>query len=391
MTRLALLALFLMVSTPVYACQLAGVSISADFSNGRLDGCALLDKHHIALTFKPENRPINSSGWYAFKVSSQQPQQITFSLSFDGDLPRYLPKLSRDGKNWQALPFRLQQGKFIIELSLNKNTLWIAGQEIIDNQYYLDWMQGLLTTADSASSVSQFELGKSTEKRPIYGLKSIAPTGKEWLLVIGRQHPPEVTGALALLAFVERLLGQSQGAKAFRQRFNLMIVPNLNPDGVEHGHWRHNSQGVDLNRDWNKFEQVETRLIKAQLESLQARGHKLVFALDFHSTREDVFYTIPPSADIAPKQLVITWLDDLNLLTKNMFITRDKPGNRPGRGIFKQYIADEFNVHGVTFEVGDHTDRQLLSVIASATADTLMQRLLATAPESFYLEQQEQP
>ena len=40
-----------------------------------------------------------------------------------------------------------------------------------------------------------------------------------------------------------------------------------NPDGVDSGYWRHNSNGVDLNRDWIEFTQPETKAIKQFLES----------------------------------------------------------------------------------------------------------------------------
>jgi len=44
-------------------------------------------------------------------------------------------------------------------------------------------------------------------------------------------------------------MGDSELAREFRRRFSIIMVPLLNPDGVVLGHWRHNVNGVDLNRD----------------------------------------------------------------------------------------------------------------------------------------------
>ena len=48
----------------------------------------------------------------------------------------------------------------------------------------------------------------------------------------------------------------------------------------------------------------------------------------------------------------------------------------PGRGIFKQYMADEYGIHSVTYEVGDETDRDEIDTTARAAARVLMQYML---------------
>ena len=58
--------------------------------------------------------------------------------------------------------------------------------------------------------------------------------------MIGRQHPPEVTGAIAMHSFIDTVLADTDLARQFRDRFKLAIVPLMNPDGVAAGHWRHN-------------------------------------------------------------------------------------------------------------------------------------------------------
>ena len=96
-------------------------------------------------------------------------------------------------------------------------------------------------------------------------------------------------------AFVETICSDNELSKRFRAEYNTYVVPLVNPDGVDNGHWRHNYGGVDLNRDWENFNQPETSAIRdfMQQKVRQASG-KFYFGVDFHSTWEDIFYTINP-------------------------------------------------------------------------------------------------
>ena len=92
--------------------------------------------------------------------------------------------------------------------------------------------------------------------------------------------------------FVERLLARDELAEEFRRQFGILIVPNINPDGVYHGNWRHNVNGIDLNRDWGPFTQPETQLMRDELARfLEAGAARPYVFLDFHSTAHDVIYT----------------------------------------------------------------------------------------------------
>ena len=66
---------------------------------------------------------------------------------------------------------------------------------------------------------------------------------------------------MAMQEFVRSVLGNTRLAVDFRKEFEIIIVPMLNPDGVDEGNWRHNAGGVDLNRDWDLFVQP-TKAVK---------------------------------------------------------------------------------------------------------------------------------
>lgn len=368
-----------LLSSTAFGCEFKQVQFDNNFSAAGLDQCQQVGENQFVLTVKPEGTPINSSPWYGFKVKAIDERDIHIRLTNTQGRNRYLPKFSVDGQHWQGLDYVIDGNDIRFTLPVTSQPVWVAGQEILNNEFYVAWLKALA----EADGLKISTLGQSAQGRDI--LIAEQHTGhKEWVVLLGRQHPPEITGALALLPFVETLVMDSALA-AYRQRFNLLIIPNLNPDGVEHGFWRFNSKGVDLNRDWKTFVQPETRLVRDKLAQIEAAGGNIVFALDFHSTHKDVFYTMPESHGQVPPKLAHQWLDSLQKATWPAFKVRPTPGNNPNRGVFKQFIADVYGVHGVTYEMGDNTNRALIRSVAQQAAQTLAEHLLVTPEKAFYV------
>ncbi len=353
-------------------CDSGAVTLTTNFPTGRMDDCKRVGESHYLITLIPENSPINSSPWYAFKVQAKVETKITITMEVPGYKHRYPPKISHDGKTWQLQKYRIEGDRLIMQVLASPKTITIAAQEIINNQYYVDWAMDLSVK----DSVSHSVLGESTQGRLIYKIESRNINVNEWIVILGRQHPPEVTGALALFSFVEALLSDSELGQSYRENYNILVIPNINPDGVYAGNWRHNANGLDLNRDWKDFSQVETRQINAYLEQLVRQGQKIKFAIDFHSTRHDVFYTIPVDYGVEDAYFVQHWLDDLDRKMPKFNVIM-KPGNNPNLGVSKQYFSDKFGVHAITYEMGDNTDRNQIKNIAYNAANALMYNMMS--------------
>jgi len=208
---------------------------------------------------------------------------------------------------------------------------------------------------------------------PIFAFDSNA-AASEVLLLVGRQHPPEVSGAFAFFSFTETIFGDSDLARRFRARFRVIAIPLLNPDGVVGGNWRHNLAGIDLNRDWGPFTQPETQLMADILEKLDASGSELRMFIDFHSTRENVFYALP---DVTrPPGFLETWLDNARPRITNYPFNLDQ-GPASSDAIAKNYVFARYGIPAVTFEVGDETDRDSTQLAARVFAEELMQLMLS--------------
>src|SRR5690606_35607899 len=135
--------------------------------------------------------------------------------------------------------------------------------------------------------------------------------GKKAIAVLGGQHPPEITGYQAQIAFLNFILGEDPLAQRFREQYQVVAVPWINPDGNNLGHWRHNVAGVDLNRDWTTFLQKETQAARDYILSFSRdKGLKYIFGIDFHTTFEDVLYPNNPKPQYTTHQpgLMNDWI-----------------------------------------------------------------------------------
>jgi len=258
-----------------------------------------------------------------------------------------------------------------LKLDVGPDTLWVAGQEMMTSVFFDGWTEDLAERLYVSRSVA----GTSGRGRPMYMLEFGDPGATRHIAIIGRQHPPEATGTMGLLAFVEELASESELAQEFRQHFRAHVIPLVNPDGVDLGHWRHNTGGVDLNRDWEAFNQPETRVVRETLTGiLDQPGHELWFAVDFHSTQYDVFYTLERSLETTPPGITDQWLDHISANLPH-YEVNDSPSGIEG-GISKNWFYRTFNSPSLIYEVGDRTDRTLIREVATTAAQGTMEILL---------------
>ncbi|WP_319480120.1 M14 family metallopeptidase [uncultured Draconibacterium sp.] len=362
-----------------------GIFLSNEFDGARLNGVALTGENEVAILITPENTPINESPWYAFKIWSETEKAIQLKITYnEGVGHRYYPKISNDRKNWTpvdstvyladtASVARGESPKFCeFTLAINRDTTWVAAQELIVSKDIYSWAGEL----SEKPFVSFDELGKSKEGRPINYLQIGNPESKKMLMVLSRQHPPEVTGWLAMKAFTEKLCAPDELSEKFRKEYCIYVVPCVNPDGVDNGHWRHNAGGIDLNRDWEDFNQPETRAVRKFMQAKVAEQRKFYFIIDFHSTYEDIYYTIAPELNgnmpgIVPK-IIQAMAED---------IPGYDPNIRPNAADVERInstvsVFHEFGAEAVTYEVGDGTPRELIREKGKLTAVNLMEIML---------------
>ncbi len=129
-----------------------------------------------------------------------------------------------------------------------------------------------------------------------------------------RQHGHEPASTEGALAFLDQLVHAEAGSPLAQdlQRVTVYVVPMANPDGAE-AYLRHNAHDVDLNRDWIRQTQPETRAwlgaIKAIHPDLMADQHELYP----DDTRPDFTETAGAGSGAAPG-VIATGLDDQRVI-----------------------------------------------------------------------------
>ena len=380
------------------SCTTGLFTLQADYPGARLGPCQMIGPRDLEVRIEPEDEPINPSPWYGFHAYATEPGAGTLAiqLQYGPYDHRYTPKTSADGAVWRALPTSavtvLDEGDAVVRVQPGQGGLYVSAQENIGNSRYEAWLS---TLAKDHSDARLIEIGRSVEGRPIRALH-VNPEAPRHLLLLGRQHPPEVTGALALMSFVERLLAmrrkactQSGPTCAFFKGHGFMVAPNLNPDGVARGHWRHNVGGVDLNRDWGPFTQPETQAVRDWVDDLEATGQRLALALDFHSTYRNVFYVQDADSPTDPPAFARRWLARATA-AGNPVPFEYAPRPLTDLGTAKNYFHARFGVPSITYELADEENRSAIAASAAVTADALVATLaepeaspLPTSPQRF--------
>ena len=356
--------------------------VSNEFPGSRLNDFYQEDDSTFIAVIEPENSPINNSAWYSFKIWSEMDREINLKILYKDGSHRYIPKLSYDGNNWRPIDTNYyfndtSKGIANLKLKIKPTSLWVSAQELFLSDDYESWIDELMTKSFLKKSV----IGESAKGRAINKIEiNEGNKDPDLVFIIGRQHPPEVTGAFALKSFVEKLIDDSELSKNFRKRFRVIVIPLVNPDGVDEGHWRHNSNGVDLNRDWFAFNQPETRLVRDELLKTAGQSQsKVKFFVDFHSTQQDVFYITAKdsSLDFDPTyETTKSWLNRTQEIFPDYKLNVDESLNDYNAPTSDDWAYNVFNAPALTYEIGDETDRALIRKICSGAAEAMMEILL---------------
>lgn len=154
-------------------------------------------------------------------------------------------------------------------------------------QYLKDKKQQL---ADAGLNLKK--IGKSIKGRDLFSITSNNLKSKKTILMFGRHHGDEGTANWIIEGFLNEYLSNIK----FRDEFQLVLYPMINPDGAQ-AKTRYNANGRDLNRSWSanpKKDKDEIKTIHGDLRKIMKSIGKDVFiALDMHgSFTKDFIYRV---------------------------------------------------------------------------------------------------
>lgn len=362
----------------IFSFDKSGVYFSNDFDGARLNNVIQKNDSTFILSVLPENIPINPSPYYAFKVISNTTKRINLEFDYPyGYKHRYIPKIYFENK-WSiadTLSFIETNNKSILKVVVGNKSKIISAQELNSSSIVYEWVEELIK--DKRDFVSFKKIGKTKLKRPfmVIDINKNEAKQKPTIVLITRQHPPEVTGYFAFQSFLSSILEESDLSSKFLNRYRILAFPMMNPDGVDLGHWRHNSGGVDLNRDWSAYNQKEIKTtVDFISKTLRENKSNLILGLDFHSTYYDVFYTnIERSSTSMP-----LFLDEWFLSLENS-IPNYKVNEQPSTSmqpVSKGWFLNAHKAVGVVYEIGDNTPRDRIKLIGRESAKSMMRIML---------------
>ncbi|MBB4079800.1 hypothetical protein GGR28_002427 [Lewinella aquimaris] len=364
-----------------YAFDDGSLTFDNQFDGARLNKLERLNDSTFVATIQPENAPINPSPWYAMRIVSDRNRELTVRLAYPPETRhRYFPKVSRDRDAWMPvdssrLTYNTDSTGLSVRLTVAAGETFLAGQEIVSSRDVMGWLSTFRQSYVRIDEAGKSHLGRAI---PVMRLSAENRYAKRPMIVLfSRQHPPEVTGYLALQAFVKGIVDHPR-VEEFLHRYQLLVFPILNPDGVDLGHWRHNAGGIDSNRDWAYYNQPEARQVADYVVRKAKKNEaQVILGMDFHSTYHDVYYTFdddtPPS--VLPG-FTDAWLRGIEDRIGNGFRVNEEP--RPlGPPTTSGWFKTQFNAEAITYEIGDDTDREFVKQKGRASADAMIDVLLA--------------
>ena len=357
-------------------CSTDTVKIDFNFSGSGNLSCEVIKSDYIKIFINPElDDSINPSPWFAFR-KSEHSKSIKLALDYKNYHHRYHPKISIDKKSWDKIDeaniSKKENGKIVvIDFLPSSQKNYVASQELITNFWYNKWYNEL----ENSGRVRREVIGFSVLKNPIPMFFVEKNINNPYILILGRQHPPEVTGAFAMRGFINQLLNKNSLSDSFLKNYNILFVPLMNPDGVMNGYWRYNENKKDLNRDWGIFIQPETDAVNKKLTEL--KNKKLALFIDFHSTFKNLFYI----SDIAEESPMKNFLEDWLLGSRKSLSEANYKYEiinslNKDNGVSKNYIYNKYKIPSVTYEVSDNEDRDVIQQSSSILAINLMELLL---------------
>lgn len=358
----------------IYNLENTGIYLSNKFDGARLNGVKKINDSTAIVYINPENSPINNSAYYAFKAWSNTKKSFYFKFSYPKEYKhRYIPKLKINDV-WRVIDDKsvFKEGKTItVKLQLSPKPIIIAAQEVENSDDVKNWYTNLILGKEDYVNLKSAGVSKLGKDLPVLDIYKGDKKNKEIIVLLTRQHPPEVTGYYAFQSFLETILNDSELSEQFLNKYRVLAFPILNPDGVDMGHWRHNYGGVDLNRDWALYNQPEVKNIVTFIsKTLQEDNSKIILGLDFHSTYKDIFYTNKVRESTAMPNFIRFWFAGLEENIPN-YKVNEASGNS-NKPVSKGWFLYGHNAVGITYEIGDKTPKEFIDLKGRVSANQMM-------------------
>jgi hypothetical protein len=337
-------------------CEGQDIAVDGAFEGAAFAACTVGADGTVTLEIRPETEPINPSPWYSARLTQSFPAVRRVELSYQAAGHRYQPWFSIDQQHWIRLTVETvgdAPDRVSVALPAFSGSAFLSAQPLmslaaVTEQWRSRQAEGLVVSLAGATS---------TAGRAVPLFRAGPADAARVHVMATRQHPPETGGAQAFDAFATRLLALHSAAPCRSDA--ILFAPILNPDGIVRGHWRTNGALIDLNRDWGRFTQPETRALGAAMADV-ARSATIVSVIDFHSTRTGAIY-VPRTSDRRASAFAAAVAQGTGFV---VIETRSAGGET-----LKSWSEDAFGSASFTVELPDSASPQQAAMAGTAIAE----------------------
>lgn len=217
--------------------------------------------------------PNRAAGHIHIKLHAQPGARLTLEFrnldnvwnGVSGSVARELKTVvvSEDGRQWKSVPTEsLPEDRVRLHVAMPGPRLYVARVD----PYRLSDLDRFLAALRTNRLVQINVIGKTVQGRELEVVRIGDPRVPNRVFLRARAHPWESGGNWVVEGLVRRLLGDDDDGKKFLERYCVYVMPMANKDGVALGRTRFNSQGKDLNRNWDKPADPELAPENAALE-----------------------------------------------------------------------------------------------------------------------------
>lgn len=349
--------LLLLVGTTVASAQVKYVNTAfenASPASWRVDSAT--NTINIDLIYDQERSSINrANGHWHFQVEAEPGTDATIILNNFENIWNRTPgypvsaktncMISTDGKKWTHIPGEFKNGMLTFKHHFDVGKIYFASVE----PYRISDLERFLSTIKKNPLVQINTVGKTPEGRPLEIIRVGNPSAPHSVFLRARAHAWEPAGNWITEGLVNSLL--EKDAAKYLKRYCVYIMPMTNKDGVAHGRTRFNTQGVDLNRKWDKpadsINAPEKLAFENWLKGMIAKGRKPDLAIDLHNDQNgNVHANLPREDNKAYTEHINKFVD---LLYKHTWFREGKT-NVVNEGSFGEGLANRFNVDAIIYE-----------------------------------------
>ena len=263
--------------------------------------------------------------WFYFKVISDGKEPLEFVVENAAGAHQTglrwkitKPVFSTDGHTWvraeytQCSFLRHQLWKRGIKLfgkpvfrfraPVTAETLWVAYCYPYTNSDLNVLMEKLRNSPGvTISTIGKSEEGRDILKVHINRSAGAASERNQQIWIICREHPGETPASFVCEGMIQALLKHPAGKK-LREIYGFSFIPILNVDGVTHGYYYHNANGVNLAFDWEEFISIEARAVREAIADDIEKG-TMRLMINLHSSNDPTkghYFLIMSESELKP-------------------------------------------------------------------------------------------